>query len=560
MENSLDLIRVWLSSIVSEALAPVVAEQQAQRKLLERMTPAAPVEPGPVVVPAPSAHQLVAVITSPGGQEQSLTFPITREGRQTQAVPASIAGATSLRVVVDHGLNEGTPWADVWFRNDAAMLEGGGSASYSVRLLLDGQEVLRQDSITHHQYTAWGRMLGTPPMPTYPRTADLIAKGLVARYQLGPVREDRLADYAAAMADPSWNELWSPRRITQYMPGTGGRDDIGPATMAQAVALQTGDQRAIDYVIGQAEAACGIPWHFWDAQRGRWLSVEDYPGLWADGRADVPLLQPIPDANGWVPETAHQPDLSYVAYLLTGRRAFLDNLQAQAAWNIVAQWNGVRGDTGLLVVKDNQVRGAAWALRQIDEAAFLSPPGPDADYFARASVANWSWIVSQIPAWTKAQGEPHGWLPGVYGVAGGLSPWQQDYFASTAIAAARQGNADARTYLEWAANFLVGRFEHLGQDGAVYLMAIADEKTGANHKTWAQVASQTKARGWSNGTTWANAAGNYSQWARASLAGLADVLGSAEARKWFEWLPANGAPFTQPSDYFRDPLLRIVAG
>ena len=96
-------------------------------------------------------------------------------------------------------------------------------------------------------------------------------------------------------------------------------------------------------------------------------------------------------------------------------------------------------------------------------------------------------VLAEFPA---QQGEAHGWLPGGYG-GGALPPWQQDYFASTAAAAARAGNADALTFLKWEMNFLVGRFTHDSSgfnmhDGAAYLIAISDQNTGAIYKTWAE--------------------------------------------------------------------------
>ena len=97
----------------------------------------------------------------------------------------------------------------------------------------------------------------------------------------------------------------------------------------------------------------------------------------------------------------------------------------------------------------------------IDEAAWANPTGSVEQHaFAQLADNNWSWLVSQIPAWTQRQGEAYGYVPGTYGDGSGstMAPWQQDYFASTAIQAAQMGNADALTFLNWQANFLVGRF------------------------------------------------------------------------------------------------------
>jgi hypothetical protein len=535
--------------------------------------PAAEPEPdapsAPVVVtptpeqptPVPQGNARIE-ITSAAGTLWPVDLPEAEDARLMVEVPAEIAGCTSLRLVVDHGRKQGVRWADIWFRNDISMRAGGGEARYSVRVVLDGHEALRQDVPRHQQYRAWGRLVSTGPLPEMPwPDAATLRKAGVANYA-GPVNEGILAGYAAAMA--AWSsDPFSPRGVSLDMFGTGGRDDIGPVTAPQAIALMTRDARMRAYVVGQAEAAGTIPWHFWDAEAGTWLSVQRYPRLWADWRGKAPgktaLLQPQPGDTGWQLDIAHQPDLSFVAWLITGRRAFLDNHAAQAAWTILAQQPETRGDSDMLVVNGGQVRGSAWALRQIDEAAWASPEGSEEKaYFTAASDANWRWIVDTIPIWTQQQGEAHGWLPGEYGTEGAMPPWQQDYFASTAIAAARRGNQDALTFLRWASNFLIGRFKALGRDGAAYLLVISEG--GRILNTWAEIKAMTVARGWSNGAGWGKneREGNYSQWARATLAGLADLLDDTEARRLYDWLPAEGAPFTQPSDYARDPLLSVA--
>jgi hypothetical protein len=574
---------------LAEGMAEMTAEMQAMRQEMRAALapePEAPpvsapivVEPEPpapvVVTPTPDIGSNQVEITGANGAIWTLDLSVVpSEGpwpgaygdqwRATAEVPAVYVGSTSLRVVVDWGTAaNGVPWADVWLRNDITMREGGGPASYSVRVVLDGQEALRQDVPRHQQYRAWGRLVSAGPMPEVELpTREALAKAGVANYA-GPVNADVLDRYVAAMA--TWgDDIWSPRGVALDMFGTGGRDDIGPVTAPQAIALMTRDARMRAYVVGQAEAAGTIPWHFWDAEASTWISVQRYPRLWADWRGKAPgdtaLLQPQPGDTGWQLDIAHQPGLSFVAWLMTGRRAFRDNHAAQAAWTILAQQPETRGDSDMLVVNGGQVRGSAWALRQIDEAAWASPEGSaEKAYFTAVAEANWSWIVDNIPIWTQQQGEAHGWLPGEYGTEGALPPWQQDYFASTAIAAARRGNADAVTYLRWASNFLVGRFKALGHDGAAYLLVISEGSRIL--ATWAEIKAKTAARGWSNGAGWGKneREGNYSQWARATLAGLADLLGDTEARRLYDWLPAEGAPFTQSSDYARDPLLSIAA-
>lgn len=518
--------------------------------------------------------------------------PLAVQYRIAQAVPAlAVGGATSMRCVADLAIHaDGSLNIEVWLRNDVAMRTGGGNAAYDVELEMDGRTVLAATSVRQTHYTAWGRRLATmadgSPAPEAPLVRHdavrLAAVGAVAPYDLAMgIAEPALRQFASAMAQPAWHTPLGPRDIAQDMFAPAGRQDIGPVTGPQAIWLMTGDARAATYSIGQAEAAGSVPWHFWDpdahdgATRGGWLDTRRWSRLWADPRGRRPpagLLQPISGDSGWAADTAHQPDLAYLPYLLTGRRAFLDEVQAQAAWSVMSrapnQWErglpGARGPgEGVNVARGHQVRGAAWCLRQLGNANWATP-AEDAQqaWFDAAEQGNWAWIRSKIPEWSRAQGEAHGWIPGVYGVPGALPPWQQDMFASAAAAAARRGQADARAVLAWMENFLAGRFLAASRgfnprDGAAYLIAIAPERSDPPpFTTWAKIAEETVRRDWSNREGWPKSQGNYAQYALQSLAALDDVLGSEKARRARAWLLAAGAPFTGPGEF--DPPLSIV--
>jgi len=486
----------------------------------------------------------------------------------------TLRATRSLRLVADVAVRaDGTLWVEAWFRNDAAMRPLGGAATYEARVLLDGNVALNTEIPVQHQYTAWGRLLGPAPPARVRHGAHYLAEaGAVARYGVETgVDEAVLARMATAMTAPQWRPPLASREVTKNMGQGGARADLGPATQAQAVWLITADRRAEAFAIGQAEAAGAIPWHFWDPVAERWLDSDAWPRLWIDGRGGPPptgLSQPVSGDSGWQVTSSHQPDLSFVPYLLTGRRAFLDNLQAQAAWSVLSQAPRIRGRAGdgepgggVNVVRGNQLRGAAWSLRQLENAAWASPDDdPHRAWLRGAAAGNWAWIRSQIPSWTREQGEAHGRIAGVYGGQGLLPPWQQDYFASTAAIAARRGDPAARAVFTWMANFLMGRFTAGAEgfsphDGCAYLIAIGAPGTLSR---WADIGAATRAAGLSNGDGWAKSQGDYAQLALQSLAALSDVVGLEDAARIRAWLISAGAPFTSQSDFRRDPILNIV--
>lgn len=512
-----------------------------------------------------------------------------REGPLASEARVEIDLPGSLRMVFDVTLfRDGGMAVEAQFNNDQAMQAEGGRARYAVTVTMDGK-VAARETLDQGQYQNWhqsfasnahdgGQGIGSPDagwLNIQHDIAWLQKAGAVAGYDLSLALDPKLLQaYAAATAADGWGDPLATNGVATYMPGTGGRADIGFTTQANTAWLLTQDARAAAYAMGQAEAASAVPWHFWDAANETWVNTDAYPNLWLDGRGGTGrpgdassggLTQQVAGDTGWHTDVSHQPDLSYVPYLMTGARWMLDNLQAQAGWSILSYWPEMRGGEADNVINGNQVRGAAWALRQIDEAARTSPEGSaEQAFFQTASDANYAWLVSKIPEWTAMQGEAHGWVPGDYGTAGALPPWQQDYFASTVIAAARDGNADAKTFLEWQSNFLIGRFMAEGDgfathDGAAYLIAIGDPATGRTFSTWAEIGAQTAARGWSNGAEgWAHSEGDYAQLALATLAGIYEITGSAEARQAYEMLIAENAPFSKTADYARDPTYAIA--
>src|SRR6185437_1369714 len=141
----------------------------------------------------------------------------------------------------------------------------------------------------------------------------------------------------------------------------------------------------------QADAAGSIPWHFFSAKEGIYLTVQKNPNLWVDYRAQdskMPgLTQPMEPftktCNCFALDSAHEPDPSFIPYLMTGRRYYLDQLMAQASWNVVSREPHVRNfGEGIVVGRNYQVRAKAWMLRSVMNAAWIAPDSdPLKSYF-----------------------------------------------------------------------------------------------------------------------------------------------------------------------------------
>jgi len=512
-------------------------------------------------------------------------------------VEAAVPG-TSLRLVCDVTAYAGGGLAaDLQFANDRAMEAAGGRLTYAANVVLDGRQVIAE-RVEQLQYQVWRRRVatgadggqgsGSPGAGWLNVRHDLrrlIEAGAVARYDTTlRVSAARLADYGRAIAGTGWRAPLAANGVTKYMPTGGGRADIGFTTEHNTIWLLSGDARVAAFAIGQAEASGAVPWRYWDARRNSWVHAGNYPRLWTDPRGGVGRPGD-PDATGptqymewtgyegWVPEQAHQPDLSFVPYILTGERWMLDNLLAQAAWNTVANWPSGERQNSLtraadLVVSNVEVRAAAWSMRQVEHAAWAAPDGsPERGYFRRVADANWRWLVAQTPAWTEMQGNSHGWLPN-YWWRGGTAPWQQDFLASTAILAARRGSTEARSFLDWMTNFLIGRFEQPAEvfsprDGIANTLGVTPRDPATREpvqqmlKSWAELGAQMR-QGASNFGGWERSQGYYGQLGLASLAGVFQLTGEPRARTAYARLVALNPPFTMESDLAASPSFAVT--
>lgn len=526
--------------------------------------------------------------------------------------PEAVGGAASMRLLADVSPRaDGSLWVDVFLRNDVAQRPNGGVAAYTARLLLDGREALAADVPRHFQYTGWGRLRGSRrgggPEPVLPLVrhdaAYLAATGAVAPYDLTTgVREDMMVAMAQLAADPRWEQPFFTRGIQPAMGIPGGRPDLGITTMWAAAWLTTGDRRAAIVAAGQAETAANVQWHFWDPEGGRdgsggWIDVRRWPGFWSDPRGGKPprgLLQPQPPQRdtGWSPQTSHHPELSYVPYLLTARRAFLDNMGAQAAWCVTDVWPAPRqlhptvgvwprdaperptADPArdVLIAFRGQLRASAWGLRTVGACGWIAPDfDQNRDYFREVERLNYAWMRRHIPEWTAMQGEPHGYIPySGFGHIDMMAQFSHEYFGSVVAMAARRGVEDARAILDWMRNFLVGRFfqEANGfprRDTVAYRIAIGPSPAPPNSappqkpfQTWREIGEATRARNLSNDERWRFSQGEYGRLAALSLAMIHHVFDDPRALEAYDWILRGGVPLVFPEHYARVPQHNIA--
>ena len=490
-------------------------------------------------------------------------------GPQATQVRIDVPVAGSLHVTMDiTDYADGTTSTDVSFNNDIAMTATGGTAVYDATITQNGAVAFQQNAITQYQYTEWDQTFasnGAPGVNVQHDIAALEKTGLIQNYDLttGVATSQIAAAETTQLNSVGFDSVLSNAGIYEGMPDTGGRWDIGTTTEANALWLMTQNATAAEYALDQANAAGSIPWHMSDPTTGTFLTATAYPTLWADSRGGTSvgyrttgLTQPLPTPaqTGWHLDVAHQPDNDYIAYLMTGDQYYLDQLNAQASYDVLSMrpntnttgvLNGRQGAAGIVADGNTQVRAAAWNLREIVEAAAANPDGsPEKAYFTQVENNNFNYLLTFVS--TLNEGQATGWMPGAY-PAGFIAPWQQDYLATTVALAAEQGNAAAKQLLGWETNFLAGRFVNAANGfspylGGQYNLAV-DSPTGGQIgsalQTWSAIATQTLATG-SDGATATTQIKDldYAQGARAALAGDITVTEDVRAIQAFGWINA----------------------
>ena len=393
----------------------------------------------------------------------------------------------------------------VGVENDWAYRAGPSDFTYDARVTV-GDQRYDKGALEHHHHARWRKVLSIGELGSaFVRLdpAALIATGAVTHYDTTTkVAESYLAELGKTAA-------FEPMEIglaARYMPETGGRPDIGPLPGWSAAYLLSMDPRAFAAMIATAEGSSSWSMHYRDEVTDRPLSVADHPyasllgnpGDMVDpktGRSDQFPACAGPCTTPYTSDSAHQPSLVYLPYLVTGDRWYLEELQFWAAIDVFESNPGYREhDQGLL--HSNQVRGQAWSLRSVGEAAWITPKSdPLAAYFdavLRANLAYYTATLAPGGAAANALGylEDHALA---YADGRGIAPWQDDFFTWSVGRLVELGYDEARPVLAYKARFPIGRMTAPGYcwvDGAPYFMVVRDA-SGKPYATFAEAYDAT---------------------------------------------------------------------
>jgi hypothetical protein len=486
----------------------------------------------------------------------------------------------------------GAARVDVTVENDWAYEPSPRNFTYDAEVTVGGKPVFARAGLTHLHHSRWRKVFWwgeAPQVHIRHNSAYLIDTLALPNYD----RSIAIDEASLATLHAQWTgartEPMGVGAAMAAMPTTGGRPDIGLLPSWAAMYLLSMDARAKTVTLGTADLAGSWSMHYRDKRTGRPVSLIDYPYMTISGtptdtrnpatgklEAFPKCAAPGACASPYVHDVAHQPAFAYLPYLVTGDHYYLEELQFWAMYDVFAANPGYRQNAkGLLQAE--QVRGQAWALRTLAEAAYITPDAdPLKSHFVRILGNNLDWYnatYADNPAANKLGVLVNGYAL-VYNNHTGLAPWQDDFFTSAVGHVRELGFDKAGPLLAWKAKFAVGRM--IGQgvcwiDGSIYAMKVRDSEHGPYYATIGEAyrASHTPeflalpcaspemaaalklAVGEMAG--YSRAVSGYPSNMQPALAYAADVLGDAGKKAWAQFMARSVKP-----DYSTGPQFAIV--
>lgn len=492
-------------------------------------------------------------------------------GRLVRELSVSRPASKDLRIQFNiRAYASGALTADVVFATDHAFSTGTGHVHYDVTITADGKPVLSKKNLDHYQKATWHYEYKSEDYADLSVIRDMayvMKTGAVPTYDFSMgTQEGVLAAGLESLRKADTGPM-SKALVTPYMPGTGGRPDIGPLPTWAVRYLATQDPRAAKVLFANADASGSIPWHYVDEKTGEIARIDTYPKLWLDYRDKSEMLKSRFTTKGtdWDPDVAHMPSMTYLPYLLTGSQYYLNEMQVAANYVMASMNPAYRGyEKG--IIDRHQLRGQAWALREIANAAFILPDKhPLKAYFQKRLANNLHQYLDKYLPKDPPKDEVSGLIQYPSGEPGKISPWQDDYFTMVMGLIAGRGNPLAQKLLAWKTNFTAGRFlagnygfpPIAGTSYRLFMYDIINRKK-VWYERWQQVMETTFAKANKALPTELNYpdwAGGYAALARAATATL--ITNSQYRALEAYGFIASETP-NMPRDYTKDPTFALA--
>ncbi len=386
---------------------------------------------------------------------------------------------------------------DVTLENAWAYEPNPQNFVYDTQVLVGGLPVYTKVGMTHYHHARWRKMFwwgAQPSVHVKHNAAYLIASRALPNYD----RSFTVPETSLASMKSNWTgakiEPMGTGAAMSVMPTTGGRPDIGLLPGWAATYLMSMDKRAKEVTMGTADLAGSWSTHYRNKTTGRPVTLQEFPYMTILGnpgdtvnpatgkREAFPLCATTTSCT--TPnkhDSSHQPGFAYLPYLVSGDHFYLEELQFWAMWNAFSS-NPHYRQFGKGLVAPDQVRGQAWSMRTLAEAAYITPDSdPLKAQFSTLVGHNLDWYNAQYS--NNASANVLGALVNsavVYSGGTAVAPWQDDFFTAAVGHAMELGFDKAKPLLSYKTRFPVLRMSGAGScwiDGAMYSLVIRSTPT-----------------------------------------------------------------------------------
>lgn len=402
---------------------------------------------------------------------------------------------------------------DTIVENDWAYASDPHNLKYSAAISLPGKTPYRLRSLTHYQHARWHHvswwgnytsqpwftalngqyMQATPAVPSY-QDIDL-SNGMLSK-----VRQ-----YCAPMDHCD---------VMARMEAAGAQPQIGPLPQwSSAYVINPHDYRAYRWMLANSDALGAYSAHYRSQNTNQALSVERHPCATLIRAAETSHCAAAPHTDDRLPrckhdchsplqaEPAHHGAPAYVAYLATGDWYYEQELNFWSDWIAFYQNPNYR-DYKKSLVKSEQVRGQAWSLRTLGDAAWLLPDdAPLKGFFNQVVAHNIAWYNAHYANNPKAN--PLGFLTNGYAVIypasgshskTGVSTWQMSFFTWAAGNLADMGFDGAERMREYFARFQLGPLtspDYCPEMATAYYLRVRDTPKSPYYTSFSRVYDKT---------------------------------------------------------------------
>ncbi len=387
---------------------------------------------------------------------------------------------------------------DAVVENGWSYVDGATDQTYDVQFEVGQQTRSSTTGLKHFSHARWHQVewWGTAAPATNPQQnrSYLTNTKAVPRYLPLTPTEAQLASLTTSVAPMTNGDL------EDYMPTGGPSSSIGPLPAWATAWVLSEDDRARRSTLANADAGGAYSIHFRNERSGEpssgWpVSIADHPNAGTNG--DFPSSSTTTPLTA---DTAHQPSVAYLAYLITGDLFYLEELQFWVHWNWLngneISVNCRQREAGL--VNCHQERGQAWALRELGRAAWVTPDAhPLKALYLAALDANRRWYASTYLPGGSSHNVFGAIDRGLLGTESGrqeTKTWMDDFFTWAVGHLLELGFSDWRPLLDFKSAFVLGRLT--GNDFC-YIMAgndtisLATAATAPWRTSWAAVYQAT---------------------------------------------------------------------